>query len=134
MLAKWPSKRTSACQPENGKKLRKKKESGLLTGPALKRILSHVFSSKLPEANTKSLMSISGLILGKIPSVFFSILDLRTFPIQTKAIIPAYIYLFEVNNRIIRARCEICSKLTIKTPERNIFDCMFLSCHVRVSE
>ena len=31
---------------------------------------------------------------------------------------PAGIYLLKVNNRNIRARCEICSKLTIKTPER----------------
>ena len=30
----------------------------------------------------------------------------------------AGIYLFKVNNRNIRTRCEICSKLTIKTPER----------------
>ena len=27
-------------------------------------------------------------------------------------------YMFQVNNRNIRTRCEICSKLTIKTPER----------------
>ena len=26
--------------------------------------------------------------------------------------------MFKVNNRIIRTRCEICSKLTIRTPER----------------
>ena len=31
---------------------------------------------------------------------------------------PAGIYLLKVNNRKTRARCEICSKLTIKTPER----------------
>ena len=31
---------------------------------------------------------------------------------------PAGIYLFKVNNRNTRARCEICSKLTIKIPER----------------
>ena len=31
---------------------------------------------------------------------------------------PAGIYLFKVNNRSTRARCEICSKLIIKTPER----------------
>ena len=30
---------------------------------------------------------------------------------------PAGIYLFKVNNRNTRTRCEICSKLTIKTPE-----------------
>ena len=31
---------------------------------------------------------------------------------------PDNIYLFRVNNRRIRKRCEICSELTIKTPER----------------
>ena len=31
---------------------------------------------------------------------------------------PAGNYVFKVNNRNIRTRCEICSKLTIKTPER----------------
>ena len=33
-------------------------------------------------------------------------------------LIPANIYLFKVNNRNTRKRFEICSKLTIKTPER----------------
>ena len=32
---------------------------------------------------------------------------------------PAGIYLFKVNYRNTRTRCEICSKLTIKTPERH---------------
>ena len=32
--------------------------------------------------------------------------------------IPAGIYVSKVNNRNTRARCEICSKLTIKIPER----------------
>ena len=31
---------------------------------------------------------------------------------------PTGIYLLKVNNRNTRTRCEICSKLTIKTPER----------------
>ena len=31
---------------------------------------------------------------------------------------PAEIYLLKLNNRNTRTRCEICSKLTIKTPER----------------
>ena len=31
---------------------------------------------------------------------------------------PTNICLLKVNNRNIRKRCEICSKLTIKTPER----------------
>ena len=31
---------------------------------------------------------------------------------------PAGIYLLKINNRNSRTRCEICSKLTIKTAER----------------
>ena len=34
---------------------------------------------------------------------------------------PTGIYLLKVNNRNTRTRCEICSKLTIKTPERRQF-------------
>ena len=37
---------------------------------------------------------------------------------------PVGIYLLKVNNRNSRTRCEICSKLTIETPEQ---------CHVRRS-
>ena len=37
---------------------------------------------------------------------------------DTKAT-PAGIYLLKVNIRNIRIRCETCSKLTIKTPERS---------------
>ena len=37
--------------------------------------------------------------------------------IDLKCIVPAGIYMFKVNNRNTRTRCEICSKLTIKTPE-----------------
>ena len=32
---------------------------------------------------------------------------------------PVNIYLFKLNNRNSRKRCEMCSKLTIKTPERH---------------
>ena len=34
-------------------------------------------------------------------------------------VISVGIYLLKVNNRDTRARCEICSKLTIKTQERH---------------
>ena len=47
--------------------------------------------------------------------------------------IPAGIYLFKVNNRNTRARCEICSKLTIKTPERGVFR-WSVSCRNNVSK
>ena len=33
---------------------------------------------------------------------------------------PAGIYLLKANNRNTRTRCEICSKLTINTPERHL--------------
>ena len=53
----------------------------------------------------------------------FSLLICRYYTISmtkgtTEISIPANIYLFKVNNRNFRKRCEICSKLTIKTPER----------------
>ena len=35
-----------------------------------------------------------------------------------RCINPGGIYLLKVNNKNTRARCEICTKLTIKTPER----------------
>ena len=38
--------------------------------------------------------------------------------LSAKHQVPANIYLFKVNNRNTRKRCEICSKLTIKTPDR----------------
>ena len=34
------------------------------------------------------------------------------------SLLPAGNYMFKVNNRNTRTRCEICSKLTIKIPER----------------
>ena len=37
----------------------------------------------------------------------------------SQSTIPAGNYMFRVNNRNTRVRCEICSKLTIKTPERH---------------
>ena len=37
-------------------------------------------------------------------------------------IIPFGICLLKVNNRNIRPRCEICTKLTIKAPERGHFE------------
>ena len=45
-------------------------------------------------------------------------------------LIPAGIYLLKVNNRNTRTRCETCSKLTIKTPERRQwrrFWCIFVN-------
>ena len=38
------------------------------------------------------------------------------FYISMKPYIPANIYFFKVNNRNTRRRCEICSKLSLRTP------------------
>ena len=43
-----------------------------------------------------------------------TLLSLQNISLNT----PAGIYLLKVNNRNSRTRCEICSKLTIKIPER----------------
>ena len=40
--------------------------------------------------------------------------QIKTVPDST----PAGNYMFKVNNRNSRTRCEICSKFKIKTPER----------------
>ena len=40
---------------------------------------------------------------------------------QPLSTFPAGIYLLKVNNSNTRTRCEICSKLTIKTPEPGVF-------------
>ena len=44
----------------------------------------------------------------------------QTFVLLLNCIIPGNIYLFKVN-RNIRKRCEICLKLTIKTPDVGTF-------------
>ena len=40
---------------------------------------------------------------------------------RTPTLLPAGNYMFKVSNRNTRTRCEICSKLTIKTPERRLW-------------
>ena len=44
-------------------------------------------------------------------------------------IIPAGIYLFKANNRNTSTRCEVCSKLGVKTSERrhDLALCLFLT-------
>ena len=45
------------------------------------------------------------MMLGLVPVIVVLVLN------------PAGIYLLKVNNKNTRTRCEICSELTIKTPE-----------------
>ena len=46
-----------------------------------------------------------------------------------RSLSPDGIYLLKVNNRNIRERCEICSKLTMKTPERRLLS-LLLTLHI----
>ena len=48
----------------------------------------------------------------------FFLWETSRFSLHVLLPIPAGIYLLKVNNRNTRTRCEICSKLTINTPER----------------
>ena len=43
---------------------------------------------------------------------------LLSFDLTCYSLYPANIYFLKGNNRKTRRRCEICSKLTVKTPER----------------
>ena len=56
-------------------------------------------------------------------SNFFACNFLKNFSYDREY--PTNIYLFKINNRYNRKRCEICSKLTVKTPERRLW----LLCH-----
>ena len=44
--------------------------------------------------------------------------SVKQYQKEKYCIYPAGNYMFKLNNRDTRTRCEICSKLTIKTPER----------------
>ena len=46
-----------------------------------------------------------------------------------RSYVPAGNYLFKVNNKSTRTRCEICSKLTIKTPERRQAYIRYIFCN-----
>ena len=53
--------------------------------------------------------------LNMFQSLNFEVIDMDW--ISTDITSPANIYLFKDNNRNTTKRCEICSKLTLKTPE-----------------
>ena len=69
-------------------------------------------------ARPKSLVTTLNIIVKDLQKID-TLLNLRDKPkLSTMFIYPAVIYLLKVSNRNTRTRCEICSKLTIKTPER----------------
>ena len=52
----------------------------------------------------------------KVPNLIWGIMALMLSSLWS--ITPAGSYMFKANNRNTRTKCEICSKLTINTPER----------------
>ena len=70
----------------------------------------------MPDAFFSRLGSIT------VEMTFFLVIFLPTvFRAVSRSFFPAGIYMLKVNNRNTRTRYEICSKLTIKTPERRYF-------------
>ena len=57
-----------------------------------------------------------------LQSIFVIVISVKKQQDFTSRSNPAGNYMFKVNNRNTRTRCEICSKLTIKTPERCQWD------------
>ena len=102
-------------------------------GFALKtRIAPHLFSKEFILSQIREvpffLKLFKTLIFFNVcKTTFFIILKISSKLLFTFHTIPAGIYLLKVNNRNTRTRCEICSKLTIKTPERPLasFWCLY---------
>ena len=69
---------------------------------------------------TLSVKLVDGML---IRYVFRKIICLLQIQILCFRPFPAGIYLLKFNNRNTRTRCEICSKLTIKAPERYQYRC-----------
>ena len=55
-------------------------------------------------------------LMGLLPSLPKSIYSSRVLKLQITGHSPAGNYMFKVNKRNTRTRCEICSELTIKIP------------------
>ena len=79
------------------------------------QVITAVSATLIPLIIIINLVSINGIIKTKRKKLnSFQILFLILFVSD----IPAGNYLFKVNHRNTRTRCEICSKLKVKTPER----------------
>ena len=63
------------------------------------------------------------LACGLIPLTGIYLVDIRYIYIERINQIPAGIYVLKVNHRNTRTRCELCSKLTTKIPERRHWSC-----------
>ena len=80
---------------------------------------SRLYAQKKKESKKQLQQSLSKSIAFTVLLFFYlhSSFVKKNYPNFIR-IYPAGNYMFKVNSRNIRTRCEICSKLTIKTPER----------------
>ena len=74
------------------------------------------------STRTRGAFRTQSLVNSKPPAIFakcftFNVWQGSNTPLRTKAV-QVNIYLFKLNKRNTWKRCEICSKLKIKTPER----------------
>ena len=83
-----------------------------------KYYLQIIFNRNLKGAQTVRFLHVHLIYIRCIYYFLMFLLDNLLFRWSADYLFPANIYLFKVNNRNTRKRCEICSKLTIKTPER----------------
>ena len=95
-------------------------------------VIAHLFPRSDQEncICTKATKSISYSFLFIFPTFLFifpTLLCVQSNQLWKKTFNPAGNCMFKVNNRNTRTRCEICSKLTIKTPERRLasFWCLY---------
>ena len=114
------------------------KDPGYRSTSLLKMSLSTGFFTHFVSKNQLTGFSIIGILAGNgsnelqllvgLSTDFCQQQALKGYPISSqcsvfifsKSISPANIYLLKINNKNNRKRCEICTKLTTKTPERNL--------------
>ena len=118
---------------ENGP-MRKVTEIGILLGKNnwfCSAINSHMNASIETKWQTKPFAIVSqskcSQRFHKIQKHMRHLKACNVFKKRLKLVIQAGNYMFKVNNRNTRTRCEICSKLTIKTPEPRLasFWCLY---------
>ena len=71
-----------------------------------------------PHSYCKPLEQIKSNITNRMHDPPFKAMTLILKYVKIEQNVPVGIYMFKVNKRNTRIRCEICSKSTIKTPER----------------
>ena len=119
----------STCQKQAIISLIKKKKeikgllkTGKLSLNVCMKLISKVLASRLKcvislIVNKNQVACVNNRFISKSGRLISDVVNI-TNSLDIEGLFPAGNYLLKFNNRNIRARCEICSKLTIKTPEQ----------------